>query len=517
MSLSRKTLSLAVLLALAGTAAAANTDHPAVGRALGLIQTHGSALRASGADQFQVRDVVVDADGTEHVRFARTYAGLPVIGGDVVVHSKGGQFKSASLTQSAVIAGGTRMKLTPADAIVAAGVQFGSDFTGTPTASPVVYARNGAPKLAYQVAMRGHDRNGNDVDATYIVGANGKVLEHWSNLETTAATGTFKTLYSGNVAATTNSITGGYEMRDPSRGNGWTVSAANGKGSGLIYTDADNTWGNNTAADKASAAGDAQYGVGVTWDYYKAIHGRNGIANDGKGAQNRVHYGRNYVNAYWSDSCFCMTYGDGDGVTYGPLVNLDVAGHEMSHGVTSRTANLTYSGESGGLNEATSDIFGTMVEFYANNASDAPDYLIGEELYISNPGNAKAFRYMYNPALEGAGRSVNCYSSNVGSLDVHYSSGVANHFFYLLAEGTGAKTFSNGTITSPVCSGGALAGIGRDAAQRIWYRALTVYMTSSTNYHGARLATISAANDLFGAGSVEANAVAATWSAVSVN
>ncbi len=96
------------------------------------------------------------------------------------------------------------------------------------------------------------------------------------------------------------------------------------------------------------------------------MHGRNGIFNDGKGVPSRVHYGTNYVNAFWDGKQ--MTYGDGDGVVAGPLVSIDVAGHEMSHGVTSATANLTYSGESGGLNEATSDIFGTMVEFYSNNA-----------------------------------------------------------------------------------------------------------------------------------------------------
>ena len=81
------------------------------------------------------------------------------------------------------------------------------------------------------------------------------------------------------------------------------------------------------------------------------------------GSYNRVHYGNGYVNAFWDGTK--MTYGDGDGVDFGPLVSLDVAGHEMSHGVTENTADLTYSGESGGLNEATSDIFGTMVEFYA--------------------------------------------------------------------------------------------------------------------------------------------------------
>jgi Zn-dependent metalloprotease len=115
------------------------------------------------------------------------------------------------------------------------------------------------------------------------------------------------------------------------------------------------------------------------------------------------------------------------------------------------------------------------------------------------------------PCLDGA--SPDCFFSTIGSKDVHYSSGVANHFFYLLAEGTAAKTFSNGSTTSPTCNGSSLTGIGRDAAQKIWYRALTVYMTSSTNYAGARVATISAAADL----GYSTSAVAAAWSAVSVN
>ena len=533
MSLTPKILSFAVMMALGGTAAAANTDSPAVGRALGLLKVHGSAARASANDQFIARDVIVDADGTEHVRFDRTYAGLPVIGGDVVVHSKGGQFKSASLTQGASLNLSTRATLNASDAIVNAGAEFGSNFAGTPTSGLVVFARDkGAPKLAYKVGFEGADNAGNPIDSTYIVDAkNGKVLDRWSNIETakpvsgttctspTAAAGTGKTLYSGNVAINTQNCGGtSFQMKDLTRGGGYTTNMANAtSGSGTIFSDADNIWGSNLNSDVASAAADAHFGIAVTFDYFKNVHARNGIANDGKGALSKVHYGRNYVNAFWSDACFCMTFGDGDGVTYGPLVNLDVAGHEMTHGVTSRSANLTYSGESGGLNESTSDIFGTMVEFYANNANDVPDYLIGEELYLSNPGNAKAFRYMYQPSLEGAGRSVDCWYSGVGSLDVHYSSGPSNHFFYLLAEGTGAKTFSNGTITSPTCNGSSLAGIGRDAAQKIFYRALTVYMTSSTNYAGARAATLSAATDLFGAGSANYNAVAAAWSAVSVN
>jgi Zn-dependent metalloprotease len=206
-----------------------------------------------------------------------------------------------------------------------------------------------------------------------------------------------------------------------------------------------------------------------------------------------------------------MSFGDGDGRSIYPLVDIDVAGHEMSHGVMSREANLTYSGESGGLNEANSDIFGTMVEFYANNSQDTPDYLIGEKLYISNPTGSKALRYMYHPSLDGA--SPDCYSANVGSLDVHYSSAIGNHFFYLLAEGSGAKSFSGVDHTSPTCNGSSVTGLGRDAAQKIWYRAVTTYMTSNTNYAGARAATISAASDL----GYSTSAVAAAWSAVGVN
>jgi Zn-dependent metalloprotease len=533
MSFTPKLLAAAVAMAFAGAASAGNIDNPAVSRALGLLQTHGGAAHASASDRFISRDVIVDADGTEHVRFDRTYRGLPVIGGDTVVHSKGGQFKSASQTQREALNVGTRAHLNAEDAIVAAGGEFGSDFVGSPKASLAIYARGaGAPSLAYQVNFQGADRAGGPIDMTYIVNAqSGTVLDRWSNIETakpgsggttcsgtTSATGVGQTIYSGDVAISTQNCGTSFQMKDLTRGGGYTTNMANGtSGSGTIFSDADNNWGTNLNSDSASAAADAHFGIAATWDYFLNVHGRTGIANDGKGALSKVHYGRKYVNAFWSDSCFCMTFGDGDGVTYGPLVDLDVAGHEMSHGVTSRTAKLVYSGESGGLNEATSDIFGTMVEFAANNALDTPDYLIGEEIYISNPTNSKALRYMYNPQLEGAGRSVNCWYSGIGSIDVHFSSGPANHFFFLLAEGSGNVTYSGVNHTSPTCNGSSLGGIGRAKAEQIWYRALTVYMTSSTNYAGARTATINAANDLYGAGSAESAAVASTWSAVSVN
>jgi Zn-dependent metalloprotease len=524
-------LSAAIALALAGSAHAAGGSAE---RALGLLQANPATAHASSADRFQARDVIVDADGTEHVRFERSYGGLPVIGGDLVVHSRGGQLRSVSQTQGKAIGVSIRPGLPSDEAIVRAGAEFGSDFTGTPHASLAVYARDASPRLAWQVRFEGLDHDGFPVDRTYIVDAgNGRVLDRWGNLETTAqrlpgghggggstctgsaANGSGHTLYTGNVAIGTTNCGGGvYQLKDMGRGNGWTIDMANRTLGGAVVADADNVFGNNTVADVASAAADAHFGVATTWDYYKNVHGRNGIGNDGKGAESRVHYGRNYSNAFWDDGCFCMTFGDGNGTSWSPLVTLDIAGHEMSHGVTSRSANLTYSGESGGLNEATSDIFGTMVEFYANNPADAGDYLVGEKIYITG-GGTKALRYMYKPSLDGA--SADCWSSSVGSLDVHYSSGVANHFFYLLAEGSAAKSFSNGSVSSPTCNASSQAGIGRAKAEKIWYRALTVYMTSNTNYAGARTASINAANDLYGAGSTEANAVASAWSAVNVN
>ena len=520
MHLKTKLLPSIVVAMLVGTGAVAaampgdNPADPVVNRAAGLLRSHAGLARASSEDRFVARGAVVDADGTEHVRFDRTYRGLPVIGGDVVMHSRSGQFKSMSLSQRSALALPVRPTLGGDQALVMAGAEFGSDFAGVPARQLVVYARQGAPRLAWQVRMA-NER----ADMTYIVDAHtAGILDRWSNRETATANGTAKTLYSGDVAVTTNSVVGGYELRDPSRGLMRTIDGSNSRTSGQVYKDSDNLWGNYAVSDKATAAADAHYGAATTWDYYKSVHGRNGIANDGRGSYSRVHYGFRYGNAYWSDTCFCMTYGDGDGVNIGPLVSLDITGHEMSHGVNANAANLIYSGESGGLNEANSDILGTMVEFHANNAQDTPDYLIGEEIVLGNvPGSAeqRALRFMFDPIKDG--RSPSCYANTIGSLDVHYSSGVANRFFYLLAEGSAAKAFSGVNHYAPTCNGAGVTGIGRTKAAKIWYRALTVYFTANTDYAAARVATINAAKDLYGAASAEAAAVAAAWSAVKVN
>jgi len=204
----------------------------------------------------------------------------------------------------------------------------------------VFVTADGRPRLAYKVTGEGRKADGQPVGTeTYVDAQDGKVLDSWSTMQDDLGSGTG--LYVGTVGLdTTHGST--YSMVDPVRGGNATYNA------GVLFTDADNVWGDGTNANAQTAGVDAHYGIAKTWDYYKSVHGRNGIANDGGGANSYVHDGA-YVNASWSDSCFCMRYGDGDpGQGILPLVELDIAGHEMSHGATSRTAGLRYSGESGG-------------------------------------------------------------------------------------------------------------------------------------------------------------------------
>jgi Zn-dependent metalloprotease len=507
------------------TPAAAPTALSAAARTSLLQQAQAQAadtaqqIGLGSEEKLVAKDVVRDADGTVHTRYERTYAGLPVLGGDLVVHtSPAGRTEGVTKATNASI---KIASLTPKVAAATAekqAVSLAKDAGSAQTTADqaprkVIWAATGKPVLAYETVVGGLQEDGTPNELHVITdAATGEKLYEYQGIKT----GTGKTLYSGTVTLGTYKSGSTYQLYDTSRGGHKTYNLARRtSGTGTLFTDADDVWGTGTASSSSSdqtAAADAAYGAQETWDFYKNTFGRNGIRNDGKAAYSRVHYSSNYVNAFWDDSCFCMTYGDGSGNTH-PLTALDVAGHEMSHGVTSVTAGLNYSGESGGLNEATSDILGTGVEFYANNPSDPGDYLIGEKININ--GDGTPLRYMDKPSKDGA--SADYWSSSVGSKDVHYSSGVANHFFYLLSEGSGAKTVNGVSYNSPTYNGSTVTGIGRAKALQIWYKALTTYMTSTTNYKGARTATLNAASALYGSSSAEYNAVAAAWSAVNVN
>jgi len=248
--------------------------------------------------------------------------------------------------------------------------------------------------------------------------------------------------------------------------------------------------------DEASAASgdvpldDAHDFAGATYDYYFNEQGRDSYNGLGANMVASVHYSTNYDNAFWSGTQ--TVFGDG-GFVFVPLSQgVDVVGHEFSHGVTQTSANLIYSNESGGLNEGTSDILGAVIESFHDGWIVDPDtWMVGED--IMKFGFGAALRFMDDPPADGA--SIDDYADYFNGLDVHYSSGLANKAFYLMEQD---------------------AALDIQGAADIWYTALTAYMTAGTTFHEGRVATESAASDLFGAGSPEELAVGGAWDGVGV-
>ncbi|AWE54151.1 M4 family metallopeptidase [Streptomyces nigra] len=475
----------------------------------------GTAQRIGlgGKEKLLVKDVVKDADGTTHTRYERTYAGLPVLGGDLVVHDRSGRTTVTRAGKATLALNTLSPKVTQSAAAgKALAASKKTDVKGAETERAprlVVWAGAGKPVLAWETVVEGVQKDGTPSELQVVTdAATGKQLLAAEKVHTGSGKGQFV----GDVEIGTTQSGSTFQLVDPDRANQKTYDLNQGtSGTGTLFTDDNDVWGNGQPSDRQTAGVDVAYGAAATWDYFKDSYGRNGIRNDGVAAYSRAHYGNNYVNAFWQDSCFCMTYGDGSGNTH-PLTALDVAAHEMSHGVTAATAGLVYSGESGGLNEATSDIFAAAVEFHEDLPADPGDYFVGEKIDIN--GDGTPLRYMDKPSKDGASRDN--WSSTLGGIDVHYSSGPANHFFYLLSEGSGPKTVNGVDYDSPTYDGQPVTGIGIENAAAIWYRALTTYMTSTTNYAGARTATLSAAADLFGAYSPTYLAVADAWAGINV-
>ncbi|MFD5885126.1 M4 family metallopeptidase [Streptomyces sp. NPDC060334] len=474
------------------------------------------ALRLGEREALVPKSVSKDADGTLHTRYDRTFAGLPVLGGDLVVHTTpAGGVKGVTKASSATISlPSTTARKTADSARSFADSQAQTDgIKPAEVKSPreVIWAASGQPVLAWETVVGGRQRDGAPSELHVVTDANtgDEIFEYQAVMN-----GTGHGQYGGQVALGTSGADGNHLLKDDTRGGNSTTDLGHSdddEAAGTLFTDADDVWSDGSPGNNQSAAVDAHYGAQLTWDYFNDVHGRNGIRNDGVAASSRVHYGNAYSNAYWWDHCFCMTYGDG-AYNSNPLTSIDVAAHEMSHGITSATAGLRYSGESGGLNEATSDIFGAAVEFWANNASDPGDYFEGEKINLN--GDGTPLRYMDKPSKDGD--SADHWYPNINQLDVHYSSGPANHWFYLASEGSGAKLVNGVNYDSPTYDGKPVNPIGREAAAKIWFRALTTYMTSSTDYAAARTATLEAAADLYGKSGVVYNNVGNAWAAVNV-
>jgi Zn-dependent metalloprotease len=566
--------------AFAGPATGADSAAAATGTGTGAASVvtaaraaafaHASATGVTRGDELRAQDVLIDPEGARHVRFIRTHQGMPVLGGDLVVHLSH-QLAYTGVTRAAdhsVAPATTQARLT-ADQAQAKAAAVGKGDAGT--AELVVDARSGAAALAYQVpvsdsataeaagtrtvvidavtgTVRSNTPDSDEFLSPKLLDAlreRGETLDPATGTAVqpksltaaavaaravhypVTASGTGTSLFVGKVPlTTTRTARTSYLLKDPTR---WGTETRDAKGQelenfaqGKKFTTTTNKWGNGAVAHRDSAAVDAQYGITKTLDFYKKTFGRKGIENNGKAARGMVHFGRKVANAFWDSTCDCMLYGDGDGDMFKkPLVVLDVTGHELTHGVVDATAKLEPTrvdadgnqyGEAGSLNESLADIFGSNVEFSANNAKNPPNYLIGEKLGLAQ----KFLRRLDHPSLDKLEGTVDYWSPQTYDAEVHAGSGVSSHAYYLLAEGSGRKTIGGFAYDSPTYDGSTVTGIGRAKATAIFYRALTRYMVSTTDFHDARLATLKAAADLYGANSAAYRTVDQAWAAVNV-
>lgn len=334
--------------------------------------------------------------------------------------------------------------------------------------------------------------------ANIIVSAQtGEIISEEKLIHQADVVGTATTAYSGVQQITTDSNAGTFRLRESGRGNGintFNMQQGTSYGNAVDFTDADNNW-NNVNANLDQYATDAHFGAEKTYDYFLLEHNRNSIDNNGFQINSYVHYDVGFANAFWDGQR--MTYGDGDG-SIPPLTALDVVGHEISHGLTSFTADLIYSEESGALNESFSDIFGTAVENYARPGNW--DWLIGGDW---GPG----FRSMSDPNQFGDPDTYLGVNWDPNE-EVHINSGVQNHWFYLLSEG--------GTGTNDNADNYNVAGLGIEAAGDIAFRNLTVYLTPASDYDDARFFAIVSATDLYGGCTPEVESTTNAWYAVGV-
>ncbi len=433
-----------------------------------------AALGDTSAGELQtVRGVHIDERGEAHTRVSQTFNGVPVFGAQVIVHLKAdGALKGYTEAALRGIAVDTKPTLTSQQAVELAvqGVGGWNLMSEAPKVDlQILKAGRSGPQLTWRVQLFNTHSDEPSMPVVFINAHKGGVAWSYNNLQTAK----------------------NREVHNLNHGTSLPGAVARTEGQATVgETDVDTNYTR----------------LGSTYDCYSALFGRDSFDNAGAKLISSVHYSNNYVNAYWNGTQ--MVYGDGDNVNSKSLaISMDVTAHELTHAVTSATSDLIYDGESGGLNEAMSDIFGNVCEWHRDNSGDvngptsANNWMVGEDIWLADP----ALRYMDDPSKDGA--SLDYYTSTSGNVDVHYSSGIANLAFYLLAHG---GTHPKGKSTTVV------TGVGIHAAARIFYRINTVYLTPSSSFADAREASVKAAGDLFGPTSAEAVQAANAWLAVGV-
>ncbi|HJR74463.1 MAG TPA: M4 family metallopeptidase [Luteimonas sp.] len=435
---------------------------------IGLDQDSGLTLLRSKKEK----------DGSTINRYEQNFRGIPVFGEHVIVRED----KNGAVTQlfgravnglaSEIPASLARIPATQAMAI-AKRATLGNGLVGKTVENEsnrqmIYVGKDGRARLAYVINFFADAPKGGAPTRPFVIvdAQNGAILDKWEGL----AHALIGTGPGGNQK------TGQYEygtdfgyLDVAQSGSTCTMNNTNVKTVNLnhgtsgstayAYTCPRNTV--KTINGAYSPLNDAHYFGGVVFNMFNAYVGSPPLTFQ---LMMRVHYSTNYQNAFWNGSS--MTFGDG-GSTFYPLVSLDVSSHEVAHGFTEQNSNLTYSGQSGGINEAFSDMAGEAAEYYNEGSND---FLVGADIFKAA---GQALRYMANPPQDG--QSIDHVSDYYNGLDVHYSSGVYNKAFWKLATTSGWNT---------------------QTAFKAFAKANQDYWTASTNFNQGVCGVETAAQDL---------------------
>ena len=426
-------------------------------------------LRLNSGD-LRLRKVNSDANGAHHLRYRQVFDGLDVVGGDLVVHvdAQGMIYAINGSARGEIPAGlGTRdIGADQARAYVAKDPRFLGLSLSTPR---LIFFINpeGATFKAYEMIAEGQRGPDPVRDKVYV------------DADTGAIVGVHPQIY----------FLKNRSVHDVNNGAALPGTLKRSEGQAA------------TSDLDVNAAYD---GAGDTYEAYKSFWNRDSFDNAGAKIISSVHYGANFCNSAWTSTQFF--YGDGDAALGClPLArSIDVVAHEFTHAVTERESGLIYSGESGGLNEAMSDIFGGFTEAWVDGGRTGTLVVSGDTWKVGEDVLPPALRYMNDPAADGV--SLDYWSSGAGTVDVRYSSGIANLAFYLMSQGGTHPRGKSSTVVT---------GIGMAKAIRVFYKANVDILTSYSNFAAARLACEQAAREL-GYSAAEQAAVADAWQAVGV-
>jgi vibriolysin len=442
------------------------------------LKSQRALLGGAGTEDFEAIGTVRDNFGHTHVRLQERLRGLPVIGAEYIVHSDA------------------------SGRVYAMNGRFAPDHD-LPR-NPAINGWSALERAASQVGIENGRWSDVKASLVYVVNEKGSAFLAWSStVEYVDAEGEQRDILYADA------ITGDLVLRAPQIHRARNRATYNGNNTSTLPGTLVLSETGGSTSDSAISTAHAH--AATSYDYYFNVHGRDSFNNAGAQIKTTVHHQVNYNNAFWNGTQ--LVYGDGDGSQFYMLGNaLDVGAHELTHAVTTYSANLTYSYESGALNEATSDIMAAAVEAWKDGAVSSDTWKVGEDITTPNTAG-DALRYMNDPVADGQSYDYypTRYTGTGDSGGVHLNSGIGNLAWKLMVTG---GTHPRGKTTVNVTALNATAMTSIDMAAKIWYRALTVYMTSSTNFQGARTATAQAATDLYGA--TAAATVHQAWDAVGV-